>query len=561
MNFKREIESKDIGIMPYIPLGCEPAYQILFRELEKGKDAKILTYYDPDIDGMNSGLITDWYLGQLGYKTQYCINTNRAHGFKLSDKVLEQLKGGLIIAVDFSITKPEFDRILRAGVNVINIDHHEIEIEKFTKNSNFVCSKYNDAYGVILNNQYPEENERFRFLSGAGMVYYFFKYVSEKVNVPLWNDYAAMVGISLLSDIRPLESKEAYKFLEHTFNIQSEYFQYLVWLIKGESRIPPVLSSFGLPRVSREFVDFNFSPMFNSMLRANFGEDCVKLLKGDESTFDIIKSNDTLNTCRKAQKTIISETLKLIENDRDVIGSYTREYSCLSVGCVYSDVQIKGYDMTRYNITNYVGVACSQMKKEGQTGVVFVLERGTNKVVRGSVRGGIDGVDYLSIFKRHGIECAGHHNAFGVISCDLDTVDFEKIDEEIANEEKKFKEEKGFTMHVLEVYSMAAFIKSPSAKAIYKINEYFRDNHRVFVKYVGPKDNIKVKKISDKYVEMQIENVSVVSFNPSLTVEHDLLMFYKENKTYGKCVLREGFEYDHSIEAVELFNIYQDSLE
>lgn len=561
MDFKRDYEPKDIGILPYTPLGCEAAYSILFRELNKGKDAKIVTYYDPDIDGMNSGLITDGYLGQLGYKTKYCINDNRAHGFKLPDKVLESLKGGLIIAVDFSITKPDFDRILRAGVNLINIDHHEINISDFKTKSDFVCSKYNDTYGVILNNQYPAENERFRFLSGAGMVYYFFKYVSKKVNVEMWSDYAAMVGISLLSDIRELESKEAYKFLEYTFNLQSHYLQHLVWLVKGESKIPPVYSSFGQPRISREFVDFNFSPMFNSMLRANFGNECVKLLKGDDVITNWVKTNDTMNSCRNAQKKIIAETLKIIEESKDTIGSYTRDYDYLSVGTLYSDLQIPGYDMTRYNITNYVGVACSQMKKEGKTGVVLVLERGTNRVVRGSVRGGIDGVDYLSIFKRHGIECAGHHNAFGIISCDLSTVNFEDIDRDIADEEAKFKSEKGFTMHVYEAYSMSVFIQSPLAKAIYKINEYFRDNHRVFVKYTGPKEAIKVKKVSDKFIDMQIENVSVVSFNPALSVENDLLMFYKENKTYGKCVLREGFDYDHSISATEILNIYQDILE
>ena len=36
--------------------------------MKKGKDAKFCVYYDPDIDGLFSGLLAEEYLERLGFK-------------------------------------------------------------------------------------------------------------------------------------------------------------------------------------------------------------------------------------------------------------------------------------------------------------------------------------------------------------------------------------------------------------------------------------------------------------------------------------------------------------
>ena len=566
MDFKREIENIHANLPNFIPRGSEAAFNIFLREINKGKNANILVYHDPDIDGLMSGTIVENYLSQLGIKSRNCINSNRAHGFRLTDEQLNSLKGGLIIAVDFSITKEEYDKILLAGVSLINIDHHEIDLPSYNTSIDYVYSKCEDAFGVILNNQYPCEPDAFRFLSGAGMVYYFIKFVSKNINVPVWADYGAMVGISLLSDIRDLESVNAYKFLNYTFNLQSDFLAYLVFLVTPEIKSGLRPLSFGKPRLCREFVDFTFSPVFNSMLRANLSQTCVKLLKGDDQTWIYMKRGDKILSYRNDQKDIIAGISKEMEESKNRLGNFTRDYSCLSVYSISKDFTPK----EGYNITNYVGVACSQIKDEYKTGAIFVIDDKTNMSIRGSVRGAMDGVDYLSIFRRNNVPCAGHHNAFGILSCDVSKIDFEKINSEIEEEEQKFKGKKGDTRKVLEVNSLSVFTggisnsseskssRNSQCRKICRVNEYSRDNHRIFVKYVGDKKNIKVNKISEKYTKIFIEDICVHSFDASLNIDNDFIVFGFENGNPDvyKAVLRQGFDYENSLTTVELFDIW-----
>ena len=120
MIFNKNIKPpENITLPEYSPKGMDAGYWILKRELDKGKDAKILVYYDPDIDGLFAGLLVEQYLEKLGVRGpnyKYFLNSDRQHGFKLTDNLLAQLKGYTIVAVDFSITKEEFDRILKAGI-------------------------------------------------------------------------------------------------------------------------------------------------------------------------------------------------------------------------------------------------------------------------------------------------------------------------------------------------------------------------------------------------------------------------------------------------------------
>ena len=561
VEIKREFESAEINIPEYMPRGTVEAFQILDRELNKKKvgiTPKILLYGDPDIDGLIAELIPEEYLKQLGYSTMYTLNGNRAHGFKLSDEQLEKLKGGLIIAVDFSISKEDFDRILQAGVSLINIDHHEIEIEKYTsKTDSFVFSKCGDAYGIILNNQYSFEPKEFKFLSGAGMVYYFMKYVSRKYEVPLYSDYAAMVGISLLSDIRELESQEASKFLYYLYNLDSPYLKFLVWLVSGESNSSQRFTPFGVPRICRNFIDFTFSPVFNSMLRANRGETAIDLLRGVEDVVYSMRSYDTILRFKEIQKKIIAAILKRIKEDENQVGNFTRRYKNLIVASIPNTFEpVEGYD-----ITNYVGVTCSQLKDEDKTGAIFVIDESNNMSIRGSVRGGMDGIDYLSIFQRNGVPCAGHHNAFGILPCDISKIDFDKISADIEEAENKFKETNNITRKVVEINNLSFFAagsdkKNSQCSVFCTLNEYCRDNHRIYLKYTGSSDDVKQEKVSEKYIKYKINGITVQCFDPTLPFEDSLISMYYENGKYVKYILRPKFEYDHVMTTDELTEFY-----
>ena len=86
------------------------AGQERFKELvEKYKDRPILLYGDPDVDGLISLLFMCQFCDMLGLRYTYYVNDNRHHGFTLP---ISSLRGYLIIAADFSMSRDEIQRLV-----------------------------------------------------------------------------------------------------------------------------------------------------------------------------------------------------------------------------------------------------------------------------------------------------------------------------------------------------------------------------------------------------------------------------------------------------------------
>lgn len=253
----------------YIPQGVQEASAIL------SKSTNYLVYGDPDIDGLVAMSLVMQLLQYYGKPYQYHINENRAHGFMLPIESLEKLRGMTIIAVDFSISCEMLRTIVDRGVNIINIDHHETHCQELFTYENNGCS------AVLINNQYCFEPESQRFQSGAGMVYHTF------VNLlPEFMDSErnrALVGMTLLSDVREIENNNAMKFLETLYAWHDKYSEYLISLTKGAMK-----PGFGEQRhLDRNYVDFSFSPKFNALFRLNMGDIAVKLFNKQEVNINL----------------------------------------------------------------------------------------------------------------------------------------------------------------------------------------------------------------------------------------------------------------------------------
>jgi len=541
----------NVHLPEFEPKGIEKAFLIFDAEVKKGAEARILNYIDPDIDGLNAGLIVEQYLEKLGLKNnhyKFYVNKNRTHGFKFDKSQLERLKGYLIIATDFTIEKDDILAILDAGINLIVIDHHEVDIKAYTDRNIdhiFASNPERKTLGVVLNNQYDCEPEEFRFLSGAGMVYYFLKYLEKQYGVPVDVDTPAQVGITLLSDIRDIDNDYAHQFLKYTFNLDSPRMKYLHWLVAGESRASQRFSPFGLPCIGRDFIDFTFSPIINAMLRANEGDDALDLLRGNEATIQKLRTNDVLFSFRLKQKSIINQILEKHKELENIPGSMNCSFSTLKVCCLPSNMEFSG--ITSFNLTNYIGVACSKIADAGKTGLILVVDPKTAKVLRGSVRGGTEGIDYLEIFRSNGIPSAGHHNAFGILECDVRQINFEKLNADIEKAETKLKESGNKNNRtVLPINNLGFFMKAPVSKLIAKFNEYSRDNNRIYLKFTGDINDEKrviPEKVNEKYTKYHIDGVVVNCFDPSIELDNSLILVGLDNNKYLKCTLRPAFEY------------------
>lgn len=481
----------------YTPTGMETVGHIL------SLSDKFMVYYDPDIDGGVSGRLACTLLQKFNKPHSVYINENRAHGFKLKPSDVSMLQGSTVIMVDAGITKREIEWITDLGVNIINIDHHHTDEKEFVH----VVSSKTGAEGVIINNQYSFEPEKWRFLSGAGVVYF----VVNSLYPDLFGkDEQALVGLTLLSDVRPLGSPEANEFLKVTYTHSSPLVDYFIRLTAPEKDF-----GFGVQTFDRNFIDYTFSPKINALFRLNKGLDAIHVFNGTYTN-----KGDLVNYRAIQNKNCddILDELRGISTDH------------LEIKYVPHDLKVS-YSM--YEITNCIGLAASKhLTATGKTTLLYVEKDG--QVLRGSVRGLCEDVDYLSIFRKHGFDSEGHDGAFGVKSFDKNTVDYNALSAEIGEMERGYTERK-YVDRVIEVTNLHLFT-SGNKSAVADYNNYVRDNARILVKYTGK--NIEEKKIG-RMTEFYLDGVRVMSFEDGLTPENGLIMPLRERGQYISFYLKK----------------------
>lgn len=484
----------------YIPTGTRKVSEILQKF---GPDKVFVIQYDPDVDGVISGELVRRILVTYGRPHFYYINDNRTHGFKMSDAEIEHLVGKVLIFVDASMSYEDLKKLTSRGVDVIAIDHHAIPYQELV----YLRNPQTGCEGIIINNQYPFEPEEYRFLSGAGVVYYVFKAIFPEL---FGQEEKALVGLSLLSDVRPIENPIAQDFLYTTYHIDSPLFQYFVDLTKGNYDF-----GFGVPVMDRNFIDYTFCPKVNALFRLNKGEDAIRLFMGQ---FD---SSLDLDIYRNVQNAIVDSIIENLQGE---------EFSNLVCKYVPSNLSLP----YNFGLTNFIGLACSRIKNAGKTAFLFVEEDG--KVKRGSVRGLCDGIDYLNLFRQYGFKAEGHKNAFGVLEVDFANVDFAALNNAIAELELGYKETR-YQGRILEVSNLSFFLNSPNIK-LADYNNYLRDSYRYYVKYVGSNVvDLGVNK-SGKLREYEVDGVRVKSFDPTLDFHNALILPIKERRSYINFFLR-----------------------
>lgn len=481
----------------YTPRGIAEVGQVLSLSDD------FLVYYDPDIDGGVSGRLACQFLDAFQKSYSVYINENRMHGFKLTQSDVASLRGKTVIVVDAGMTRAELEWITDSGVNVINIDHHHINEKEFV----FVTSKLTGAQGVIINNQYDFEPEKWRFLSGAGVV--FFVVNSLYPNL-FGNDEKALVGLTLLSDVRPLGSDEANEFLTVTYTHASPLVNYLIDLTK-----PDFDFGFGVQTFDRNFIDYTFSPKINSLFRLNKGYEAIKVFNGSYT------EKADLDVYRAVQNIICEDILRNLEG---VSGSN------LEVQSVPHDLALTHQN---YSITNCVGLAASKhLTATNRTTLLYVEKDG--QVLRGSVRGLCEDVDYLDIFRSFGFDAEGHAGAFGVKGFDKTSVDLVGLNEAIATAEHGYAERK-YTNRVLEVNNLNFFMSSRNV-AVANYNNFVRDSSRVLLKYTGS-SIVETKR--GKMTEFTVDGVKVMSFEEGLTPLNGLIMPLQERGKYINFYLKK----------------------
>lgn len=460
--------------------GVDKAKSLIHSFRNEGKP--VLVYFDPDIDGLISGYFVCKALSLMGMKFNWYINSNREHGFFLSKN---RIKGLNIIAVDFLITPSELKDIVDCGCNILSIDHH-VNVNKFIEyESN--DGKYR---GCVINNQYRFEEESSRYLSGAGVVFEVFKEL-------LGDDFAtrenrALVGLTLLSDIRNIENRNARSYLQTLYN--HPYKGYIKYLI--EHTIGEVDYGFGVPRLDRNYVDYTLSPTINACLRFNQEDMVVEFILG---------SGFLDKSYHKEQKELVDIICK---------NSKVVEYENLRVVIIKEKVIESLYAGASNIISNFVGVTASRFLDGSKSVIAYVISNG--KIKRVSFRGRVNGLNYLeSVFGV--LEGIGHESAFGIINLKPSDELFLTVDEKF----KDLEEGSDYSKKYVTTSNISMFVHRRG----YEIgleNTYCLSQNRTYVKYIG--NNVKVRRSGKNYKEYVIDGVSVMCFNNELDPCRDMIL-------------------------------------
>lgn len=445
--------------------GTDIAKNIITRGVT---DGEFLVYFDPDVDGVFAGVLPWFYLKRNGKKSVNVINDNRQHGILLD---LKEYIGKVktIISVDSFVSADKVKEIVDLGFNFASFDHHECGGEFIYYKS----LKGNE--GVVVNNQYPWEREDKRFLSGTGVVYEAFLEMFPNFE---WGWFRDLVGITLLSDVRDINSEGAREYLKWTYESSKGniYSKYLIDECLKFKRV----YSFGRPYMDRNFISFNLSPAINSLLRFNKGG----------IVLDYVTGKGLSKVYNVEQKEFIKETLenhaevKILEN-------------------AIAIVKVEDWN-PGVNTANFIGLIANNIVGKKCDNVLCFVKKldGTS---RASFRSSVMDFNFLEAFQKLGYNAIGHKGAFGVLNF-LDTnvslSKLVKVCKESLKEERK--------PNYVEVRNLSIFKSSSKAIKLAEENNYLMDSDRVFIKYVG--DGCRRVKVSDRFTRYSFDGVSVVAF-------------------------------------------------
>lgn len=464
--------------------------------IQKEMSDTIIVHFDPDIDGEISGLLVCRFLNMLGKRFQWYINENRAHGWGIP---LEKVSGRDVIAVDFLIEPQEVLELTDAGVNLLSIDHH-VNVENFIE----IESDYGNR-GYVINNQYPFEEEDGRYLSGAGVVFEVLSSVYPEFDT---KENRALVGITLLSDVRNIENPYARFYLRELYEHKMRgIIGYFIKHTIGE-----VDYKFGVPRMDRNFVDYTFSPVINSLLRFNMGEMATRFFLG---------SGEIDLSYHSLQKQLVNEIqskLKVVKYSKLIV-CYFFEKDLLDD---HGEVCLENRYFSKDILSNFVGLVASRYLDGTHSCICYMIseKNGKKSLKRASLRGNVNGLDYRTALSKK-VEGVGHPSAFGIKHMRVNSELFKWCNAQC----EELEENAGYKRKIIECSNLSFFMNSKGKKIALE-NMYLLTQHMTYVRYIG--SNIKRRRSGANYIEYNVDGIPVMCFDKTVTFETGIISIMQE---------------------------------
>ena len=447
------------------PLAGQSIANDILDSLE-GSNRPVLVYGDPDIDGLVVVKFYTDFLKERGIPYKVRVNRNRQHGWLVPTDMYE---GYCILSGDFQVSKELFCEVVDSDCVWLCTDHHADNLEG---------EDYFSYEGsVMINPLYSNQGDEEHFQSGAGVVLDVLSHYDPNF---LTEERKALVGLTLLSDVRPIDNNaDAKALLECLYNYPCDegYFKRLISSVYSFSK------DFGFGRVelSRNFVDYKLNPFINAMLRFDALDDAVNFVCDG-----ICPPHDYLSM----HKRLVRDSLGwgLVARFGDLTCKFYRE----------SFVPPQ-YQTCFGNFIGYLANKC-----EGSC--LSILLDSDGKVLRASFRGKTSGAYRTDDIE--GLQCLGHSSAFGVKFDEgvLDTDLIKKFAERVTQIDSAEVEESYSNVEV--VYDLKDWVLHGGMDKA-KTNDFTHYN-KLKLRYKG--NSWRVVKRTPKIAIFDVDGLEVKSF-------------------------------------------------
>jgi single-stranded-DNA-specific exonuclease len=246
---------------PYDLDNIREGAEMLLKHLRKG--SKILFVVDSDCDGFSATSILWLYCKDFFPQADlhFTLHEGKKHG--LEDKIdwIESQDFNLIVVPDAgSYDKEEMERIVAMGAEVLDLDHHQPQINE----DGSIHMIAPNPHAIIINNQLSEKYTN-KSLCGAGVVYKFIQVMDNLLDVMRAPYYLDLVAVGEISDVMFQGTNETrYYITKGLKNIHNEGIKALIeaqsFSLKDKAEPP-------YNKLTPIDVAFYISPLINAVTR------------------------------------------------------------------------------------------------------------------------------------------------------------------------------------------------------------------------------------------------------------------------------------------------------
>jgi single-stranded-DNA-specific exonuclease len=373
----------------------ELAVNLLLEEVKKDNHL-IYVQVDSDADGYTSSSVLIQTLKRLipNVNIKYRLHDGKQHGIIVKEVPKEVT---MVIIPDAGSNQiSEHKELKQRGINVIVLDHHEL-------NDEYDYNLHTDA--VIVNPRLSPEHDN-KDIAGVGVVYKFCKALCEKLDDDFSDEFLDLVAIGTIGDLIDLRSKESRFFVKEGLdNINNKL---LKALIDEQS-----FSMNGIVNITS--IGWYIAPLINACIRV--GKDKEKelmfeaLLNSDEEIY--YKKNDemehisvsvarNLGNIKARQKRNMDKELIQIEEYIQNNKLHLEKVMILNVDGLLSN--------------NLSGLVANKFAQKYKRPVMFLRTSGEGELSgssRGYDKGEVKNFNEYLLQSNVMISCEGHPNAFG----------------------------------------------------------------------------------------------------------------------------------------------------